>query len=232
MRKLLLALSAFVCFSAATANANPCSDHKMAFENKFLSIGEAGVTLEQLATMDATEIRKRIQSSPNITKNLSAPIFQTPLGQDFANWEIDIVANEEMAKKTVIKSIDIYPINSSSLNTTTCQAIIEFDNNSLIQYTTLQVWVKVLNQSAPDGMTFGLMLDAVMSKNDQRSYLFVKNTVNKLVTNYTAELAKCFLRRPVFTIYGEITDFDNQKRENVVDINCVNRITDAQVLRQ
>jgi hypothetical protein len=152
--------------------------------------------------MTDAHIRDKIIAAPEM-QHWRDMAKKNEVGEAIANWVINIDVQATTSAQHLVRSITAIPSSyDPNLKMYTCQATIEFDNEKLIPYLTLQTlnsWLQSAN---------GIhVLDVEASMNDTGKWQTVERSLSPRLRQITERIASCVRKRVTFTVQPSKSDF-------------------------
>jgi len=169
--------------------------------------------------MTDAQIRDKIIAAPEMQhwRDMSK---KNEVGEAIANWVIDIDVQATISAQHLVRSITTTPRSyEPNSKMYTCEATLEFDNEKLISYLTLQAlnsWLQTAN---------GIhVLDVGASMNDMGKWLAVEQSLGPPMRQITERIASCARKRITFTVEPSKSDFTTSvDTVSAFDQDCVMR---------
>ena len=158
--------------------------------------------LSEYRGMTDAQIRDKIIAAPKMQhwRDMSK---KNEVGEAIANWVINIDVHAAISAQHLVRSITATPSSyEPNSKMYTCQATLEFDNEKLISYLTLQALNSWL-QSA----TGIHLLDVGASMNDMGKWLALEHSLSTPLRQITEKMASCARKRITFTVEPSKSDF-------------------------
>ena len=153
--------------------------------------------------MTEAQIRDKIIATPEML-HWRGMAKENEVGEAIANWVINTDVRAIISAQYLVRSITATPSsNETNSKMYTCQATLEFDNEKLISYLTLQTlnsWLQSAN---------GIhVLDLAASMNDMGKWLVAEHSLSPSLRQIAERMASCVRKQVTFTVEPSKTDFN------------------------
>lgn len=157
--------------------------------------------LSEYRGMTEAQIRNKIIAAPEML-HWRGMAKENEVGEAIANWVINTDVRATISAHYLVKSITAIPSSyEPNSKMYRCQATLEFDNEKLILYLTLQTlnsWLQTAN---------GIhTLDLAASMNDMGKWLVVEHSLSPQLRQIAERMAPCVRKQVTFTV--EPSEFD------------------------
>jgi hypothetical protein len=158
--------------------------------------------LSEYRGMTEAQIRDKIIAAPEML-HWRGMAKESEVGGAVADWVVNTDVQATISAQHLVRSITAtlssYEPNSKMY---TCQATLEFDNEKLISYLTLQIlnsWLLSAN---------GIhVLDLTASMNDMGKWLVAERTLSPQLRQIAERMASCVRKEVKFTVEPSESDF-------------------------
>ena len=152
--------------------------------------------------MTEAQIRDKIIAAPEML-HWRGMAKENEVGETIANWVVNTDVRATISAQHLVRSITATPSSyETNSKMYTCQATLEFDNEKLISYLTLQTlnsWLQSAN---------GIhVLDLAASMNDMGKWLIAEHSLSPSLTQIAERMASCVRKQVTFTLEPSKSDF-------------------------
>ena len=158
--------------------------------------------LSEYRGMTDAQIRHKIIAAPEML-HWRGMAKENEVGEAIANWVINTDVRATISAQHLVRSVTATPSSyERNLKMYTCRAILEFDNEKLISYLTLQTlnsWLQSAN---------GIhVLDLAASMNDMGKWLIAEHSLGPSLRQIAERMASCVRKQVTFTLEPSKSDF-------------------------
>ena len=153
--------------------------------------------------MTEAQIRDKIIAAPEML-HWRGMAKENEVGEAIANWVVSTDVRATISAQHLVRSITATPSSyEPNSKMYTCQVTLEFDNEKLISYLTLQTlnsWLQSAN---------GIhVLDLAASMNDMGKWLVAEHILSPQLRQIAERMASCVRKQVKFTVEPSKSDFN------------------------
>ena len=158
--------------------------------------------LSEYRGMTEAQIRDKIIAAPEML-HWRGMAKENEVGEAIANWVVNTDVRATISAQHLVRSVTAKPSSyETNSKMDACQATLEFDNEKLISYLTLQTlnsWLQSAN---------GIhVLDLAASMNDMGKWLIAEHSLSPSLRQIAERMASCVRKRVTFTLEPSKSDF-------------------------